>query len=96
MNQLVVLEMFHLLFIRNIHVTSLTWAAVRGTRAVWTVVVIASIAQLAVTFLPPLQAALGTEALSGTDGLVILGTGLAFFTLIEIEKQMRLGLRRGG
>ena len=32
MNMLVVLEIFHLFFIRNIHSTSLTWAAARGTR----------------------------------------------------------------
>lgn len=34
MNTLVVLEIFQLFFIRNIHGTSLTWAAVRGTRVV--------------------------------------------------------------
>jgi hypothetical protein len=39
MNTLVVLEIFHLFFIRNIHSTSLTWAAARGTRVVWTVVI---------------------------------------------------------
>lgn len=32
MNTLVVLEIFHLFFIRNIHDTSLTWDAVKGTR----------------------------------------------------------------
>jgi calcium-translocating P-type ATPase len=93
MNMLVVLEIFHLFFIRNIHGGSISWKTIQGTRALWTVVVIASIAQIAVTFLLPLQAALGTEALSGTDGFVILGTGLAFFALIEIEKQIRLGPR---
>ena len=36
MNTLVVLEIFHLFFIRNIHGTSLTWAAARGTKVVWT------------------------------------------------------------
>lgn len=33
-NTLVVLEIFHLFFIRNIHGTSLTWAAARGARVV--------------------------------------------------------------
>jgi hypothetical protein len=32
MNTLVVMEIFHLFFIRNIHGTSLTWKAVSGTR----------------------------------------------------------------
>jgi hypothetical protein len=34
-NTLVVMEIFHLFFIRNIYGTSLTWKAVRGTRVVW-------------------------------------------------------------
>jgi hypothetical protein len=53
MNTLVVLEIFHLFFIRNIHGTSLTWDAVKGTRVVWTVVIAITAAQFAVTYLPP-------------------------------------------
>ena len=94
MNTLVVLEIFHLFFIRNIHSTSLTWAAARGTRAVWTVVVAITAAQFAVTYLPPLQAVLGTMPVSLMDGLLIMAIGAAFFALVEIEKQVRLGLRR--
>ena len=94
MNTLVVLEIFHLFFIRNIHGTSLTWSAVRGTPVVWTCVVTVTAAQLAVTYLPPLQRIFGTQAVPLFDGLLILGTGLVFFALIEIEKQMRLALRR--
>jgi len=93
MNTLVVLEIFHLFFIRNIHSTSLTWAAVRGTRFVWVVVVAITAAQFAVTYLPPLQATLGTMPVSLMDGLLIVAIGAAFFALIEIEKQIRLGLR---
>jgi magnesium-transporting ATPase (P-type) len=93
MNTLVVLEIFHLFFIRNIHGTSLTWEAVRGTRVVWTCVVAVTAAQFAVTYLPPLQRIFGTHAVPLFDGLLIFGTGLVFFALIEIEKQMRLALR---
>ena len=93
MNTLVVLEIFHLFFIRNIHSTSLTWAAARGTRVVWTVVVIITVAQFAVTYLAPLQSVLGTESVPLYDGILIIGIGAAFFALIEIEKQIRLGLR---
>ncbi|MDZ7907679.1 MAG: HAD-IC family P-type ATPase [Gemmobacter sp.] len=93
MNTLVVLEIFHLFFIRNIHSTSLTWAAVRGTRVVWTVVIIITAAQFAVTYLPPLQAVLGTSPVPLMDGLLIVAIGAAFFALIEIEKQIRLGLK---
>jgi magnesium-transporting ATPase (P-type) len=94
MNMLVVLETFHLFFVRNIHGTSLTWSAVRGTRVVWATVIAIVLAQCAVTYLPPLQAVLGTEAVPLQDGLVILGLGAAFFVLLEIEKLLRLGLRR--
>ncbi|MES2542548.1 MAG: cation-transporting P-type ATPase [Pseudomonadota bacterium] len=93
MNTLVVLEIFHLFFIRNIHSTSLTWAAARGTRVVWTVVLIITGAQFAVTYLPPLQSVLGTSPVPLMDGLLIVAIGAAFFALIEIEKQIRLGLR---
>ncbi len=93
MNTLVVLQIFHLFFIRNIHGTSLTWAAARGTRVVWTVVIVVTAAQFSVTYLPPLQAVLGTRSVPLMDGLLIVAIGVAFFALIEIEKQIRLGLR---
>jgi calcium-translocating P-type ATPase len=93
MNTLVVLKTFHLFFIRNIHGTSLTWDAIRGTKVVWIVVVAVTAAQFAVTYLPPLQDILGTEPVPLLDGLLIVGIGAAFFALIEIEKQIRLGFR---
>ena len=96
MNTLVVLEIFHLFFIRNIHGTSFTWAAVRGTPMVWLVVGIITAAQFAVTYIPPLQAILGTQPIPLMDGAIIVGIGVAFFALIEIEKQIRLGLRSLG
>jgi calcium-translocating P-type ATPase len=94
MNMLVVLEIFHLFFIRNIHGTSLTWAAVRGTRVVWTVTLAITAAQFAVTYLPPLQAILGTRPVPLADGVLIVALGAAFFAIIETEKQIRLTLRR--
>jgi calcium-translocating P-type ATPase len=93
MNTLVVLKTFHLFFIRNIHGTSLTWDAVKGTPVVWTVVVAVTAAQFAVTYLPPLQAVLGTAPVPLFDGFLIVAIGAAFFALIEIEKQIRLGLK---
>src|SRR5690606_16152354 len=81
MNTLVVLEIFHLFFIRNIHSTSLTLAAARGTRVVWTVVIIITAAQFAVTYVPLLQAVLGTRPVPLMDGLLIVAVGVAFFAL---------------
>jgi magnesium-transporting ATPase (P-type) len=93
MNTLVVLEIFHLFFIRNIHGTSLTWAAVRGTKVVWTVIIVITAAQFMITFLPPLQAVLGTQAVPLADGVLIVAVGIVFFAIIEIEKKIRLGLK---
>jgi calcium-translocating P-type ATPase len=93
MNMLVVMEIFHLFFIRNIHSTSLTWSAARGTKVVWTVVIAIAAAQFAVTYLAPLQVLLGTRSVPLADGLMIVAVGVAFLALIEIEKQIRLGLR---
>jgi magnesium-transporting ATPase (P-type) len=94
MNTLVVLEIFHLFFIRNIHSTSLTWTAVRGTKVVWIVVVIVTAAQFAVTYLPLLQPILGTRPVPLFDGMLIVGLGVAFFAIIEIEKRIRLALQK--
>ncbi len=97
MNTLVVLEIFHLFYIRNIHGASLSWDTVKGTKVVWTVVLAITAAQFAVTYMPLLQALLGTEPVALLDGLLIVAIGAAFFALIEIEKQIRLGLSgRGG
>ena len=90
MNTLVVLEIFHLFFIRNIHGASLTWAAAKGTRIVWACVAGVAAAQLAITYLPPLQAAFGTRGVPLFEGAVIVAVGAVFFALIESEKQMRL------
>ena len=94
MNMLVVLEVFHLFFIRNIHGTSLTWEAARGTRVVWACVIGVTTAQFAITYVPPLQTVFGTEAVPIFDGFVIIAVGVVFFALIETEKQMRLAFRR--
>lgn len=92
MNLLVVLEIFHLFFIRNIFGTSLTWKAIRGTRAVWICVGIVVPAQFIVTYLPIAQTVLGTRAVSLADGALLLAIGTVFFAIIEVEKQIRLAL----
>lgn len=92
-NTLVVMEIFHLFFIRNIYGTSLTWKAVRGTKVVWATVILVTLAQFAITYLPFLQQVFATEPVPLLDGLLIVGVGVALFAIIEIEKQLRLRLR---
>ncbi len=93
-NTLVVMEIFHLFFIRNFYNTSLTWKAVRGTKAVWIVVAIVTAAQFAMTYLPPLQSVFATESVPLLDGLLVVAIGVALFAIIETEKQIRLAFKR--
>ena len=93
LNTLVVMEIFHLFFIRNIYGTSLTWKAVRGTRVVWLTVVVVTVAQFAITYLPFLQAIFATRPIPVLDGFLIVGVGVALFAIIEVEKQLRLRLQ---
>jgi magnesium-transporting ATPase (P-type) len=93
LNTLVVMEIFHLFFIRNIYGTSLTWKTVRGTKVVWAVVGVITVAQFAITYWPPLQAIFATQSVPFLDGVLIVGVGVALFAVIETEKQLRLRLR---
>jgi magnesium-transporting ATPase (P-type) len=92
-NTLVVMEIFHLFFIRNIYGTSLTWKAVQGTKVVWATVIVITVAQFAITYLPPLQAIFATQSIPFWDGILVIGIGAALFAIIETEKQIRLRLR---
>lgn len=94
LNTLVVMEIFHLFFIRNMYGTSLTWDALRGTRVVWLSVIVITVAQFAITYLPCLQRVFATKAIPIVDGVLIIITGMVFFAIIEIEKQLRLLILR--
>jgi len=93
-NTLVVMEIFHLFFIRNFYSTSLTWKAVRGTKVIWTVVTAVMVAQLAMTYVPALQKMFKTEAIGLMDGLLVIAIGVTLFAIVETEKQIRLHLQQ--
>jgi magnesium-transporting ATPase (P-type) len=93
-NTLVILEIFSLFFIRNIYGTSLTLQAVKGTKVIWTTVVILVIAQFLITYLPLLQKIFETSAVSIIDGLILIGIGITFFAILETEKQIRISFKR--
>ena len=90
LNTLVVLEIFHLFFIRNMYGTSLTWKAICGTRVIWISVIAVTIGQFTITYVPWLQSVFKTEAIGLLDGLLIIAVGIIMFSIIEIEKQIRL------
>ena len=95
LNTLVMLKIFHLIFIRNLTVARPRWAHLRGTTALWVCIGAAITAQLALTYLPPLQHLFSTAALSWRDGMVILGVGAVFYLLLDVEKRIRLALGWG-
>ncbi|NOY66037.1 MAG: cation-transporting P-type ATPase [Gammaproteobacteria bacterium] len=90
MNTLVVLEIFHLFFIRNMYGSSLTWKAICGTRVIWISVIAVTISQFIITYVPWFQNVFETEAIGLLDGLLIIAVGIIMFSIIEIEKQIRL------
>ncbi|WP_028486176.1 cation-transporting P-type ATPase [Thiomicrorhabdus chilensis] len=89
-NTLVIMEVFQLLYIRNMNTTSLDWSALKATKEVWIAIALVLIAQIAITYIPALQAVFETQALSGQDLLLILAVGIMLFVIIETEKQLRL------
>ncbi|UYN97283.1 MAG: cation-transporting P-type ATPase [Enhydrobacter sp.] len=95
-NTLVAMEIFYLFSVRFAHGTSLTWRGVLGTRAVLIGVAIVVVAQLAFTYLPPLQMVFGTRPVSLGDGVAIVAVGVALLAVVELEKAIaaRLAARR--
>ena len=92
-NTLIILEVFHLFYIRNIHTTSLTWEAVRGTPAVWICMMIVVVGQLLFTYAPFMQDVFETRPVTLTDAAILIGVGVVFFAIVEMEKQLRLRLK---
>ena len=85
-NTIVVMEIFYLFSVRYVHGTSLTWQGVLGTRAVLIGVATVVVAQLAFTYLPPMQAVFATRAVSLGDGIAIILVGVALLVIVETEK----------
>jgi magnesium-transporting ATPase (P-type) len=92
-NTLVVLEIFNLLFIRNLYGSSLTWRSLKGTPVLWTAIVVVVLAQGALTYLPFMQQVFGTTAVPLDEALMVLGLGVLMFVILEVEKQIRLRWR---
>jgi magnesium-transporting ATPase (P-type) len=93
-NTLVVLQVAYLFFVRYLHGASSTLDGLKGTPAVWTGLVIVTIGQAVVTYLPAAQKVFGTVSLSPFYGAIVIGAGVAVFGLLEVEKQLRLAIRR--
>ncbi|WP_345977703.1 cation-transporting P-type ATPase [Sulfurimonas sp. HSL3-7] len=90
LNTLVVLEIFHLLFIRNMHGSAWTWSVIRATPAVWLSIIVVVLGQIAITYVPWLQSVFATEDVGLFDSMLMLGIGVTMFVIIQFEKQLRL------
>ncbi len=91
-NTIVVMEVFYLFSVRFVHGTSLTLRGMLGTRAVLIGVATVTVAQLVLTYWPPMQRVFATAPISLADGLAVLGVGVALLLVIEAEKRL-LGRR---
>jgi magnesium-transporting ATPase (P-type) len=87
-NTLVVLEIFYLFSVRFLHAPSVTWQGFLGTRPLLIGVGAVVLAQLAFTYLPPMQALFDTRALSFVEGAAVVATGVILLLILEGEKQL--------
>lgn len=89
-NVIVVLEIFYLFSVRYVHGTSLTLTGVVGTKPVIAGVLLITAAQFALTYVPFMNAAFGTHPLAFMDGLLVIGAGVVFLFIVEVEKRLWL------
>jgi len=92
-NALVMGEIFYLFNSRFIYSSVLSWNGLLGSRPVLISIGLMLLLQLAFTYLPLMQALLGTAPISAADwGLVTLA-GVTVLLLVELEKAVWRGLR---
>ena len=91
-NTIVVMEIFYLFSVRYTYGNALTWQGVLGTPAVFLGIGVVTLAQLAFTFLPPMQAIFGSRAIALSDGAMALGVGVVLLLVVEVEKRVRRAL----
>lgn len=91
-NTLVIMEIFHLFFIRNLNRNNTGLNTFKGTRVVWLTVTVVLLAQIALTYLPVMQSIFETRPMSFHQWLLVLGAGVMLFVLITAEKLFRLKL----
>lgn len=90
LNVLVFLEIFHLLYIRNLNIIDLKLKDILANKVVWSAISIIFFAQIAITYVPFLQSVFLTNSLTLPDFSMIFVIGSVVFVLLEIEKQFRL------
>lgn len=90
LNVLVFLEIFHLLYIRNLNIIDLKLKDILANRVVWSAISIIVVAQIAITYVGFLQKVFATNSLELFDLILIFVICISVFVLLESEKQIRL------
>ena len=89
-NTLVVMEVFYLFSVRYLRAPSLTLRGIVGTRAVLIAVAVVASLQLAFTYAPFMRAFFDTRPVDFVHGAEIIAVGIALFTILEVEKWLRI------
>jgi len=85
-NTLVVMEIFYLFSVRYSYGTSLSLTGIKGTRAVWTALVIVTGLQLAFTYLHWLAMWFDARALNVAQGAQVMAVGVLMLLVMEAGK----------
>ncbi|TFZ82446.1 cation-translocating P-type ATPase [Candidatus Macondimonas diazotrophica] len=85
-NAIVAMEAFYLFNVRFLDTRSLSLQGLKGTPAVLAGLSAIILLQLAFTYTPQARMLFDSRPLAWLDGAAVIGTGLALFTLMELEK----------
>ena len=85
-NTIVVMEIFYLFNVRYLHMTSFSLVGAAGTPPVLAAIAAVVAAQFAFTYAPFMNALFESAPIPFTDGLLIVGIGVATMVILEVEK----------
>ena len=88
-NALVVMEIFYLFSVRNLHAPALTLKGVVATRAVVVAVTAVVVLQLIFTYAPFMEQLFDTRPVDFVHGMEILILGVMLLAVLELEKFLR-------
>ena len=88
-NAIVAMEIGYLFAARQARLSGFSAEGLRGTPAIWTGIAIVAVAQLLLTYAPPLQAAFGTAPLGLAEIALCTAAGALLLAAVEIEKALR-------
>ncbi len=93
-NTLVVMEVFYLFNVRCLNVASWSVRQWFTSKIAWLSLLLVIFLQLAFTYQPVMQTLFNSKPVSIDYWLIIIGIGLAVYTLLEIEKALRSAINR--